>query len=187
MTTQSPPTQDVVDLLLSQHQEVRSLFSQIRGLTGAATKESFDRLVNLLAVHETAEEIVVYPAVRASGPEGDQLADARTAEEDKAKSALSELEKLGVESPEFGPKLQAFQQMVELHAENEEREIFPLLRRTQSPEQLRKMAEGVEAAEKVAPTHPHPHGPESAVGNVVVGPFVAIVDKVRDALRSHAH
>jgi hemerythrin superfamily protein len=183
---QQSQSRDVVDLLLSQHEEVRSLFGQIQGAAGTAKKGSFDRLVNLLAVHETAEEIVVYPVVRKTGPDGERLADARTAEEDKAKDALSELEKLEATSAEFDTKLQAFQQMVETHAGNEEREILPLLRQSQSPEELTRMAEAVEAAEKMAPTHPHPHGPESAVGNLVVGPFVAIVDKVRDALRSHA-
>ncbi len=128
----------------------------------------------------------MYPVVRGSGPDGDHLADARTAEESEAKSALSELEKIGVESPEFDAKLAAFQQLVETHAQNEEREIFPLLRSSQSPEQLAKMAQSVELAERTAPTHPHPHGPESAIGNTLVGPFVAVVDKVRDALRRRA-
>ncbi|HWC09904.1 MAG TPA: hemerythrin domain-containing protein [Acidimicrobiales bacterium] len=175
---------DVVDVLLTQHNEARSLVGQIRGTTSEAKKGSFDRLVNLLAVHETAEEMVVYPVVRSSGPDGDRLADARTAEESEAKDALSDLEKTDVNSPEFDTKLQVFEQLLEVHAGNEEQEIFPLLRASQSPEQLAKMAEALQAAERVAPTHPHPHGPQSAVGNVVVGPFVAVVDRVRDALRA---
>ncbi len=189
VNTDTARDRDVVDLLLAQHEEVRSLFAQITSAAGSAStakKGSFDRLVNLLAVHETAEEMVVYPVVRGSGPDGDRLADARTAEESEAKSALSELEKIGVESPEFDAKLAAFQQLVETHAQNEEREIFPLLRSSQSPEQLAKMAQSVQLAERTAPTHPHPHGPESAIGNTLVGPFVAVVDKVRDALRRRA-
>jgi hypothetical protein len=35
----------------------------------------------------------------------------------------------------------------------------------------------------MAPTHAHPHGPNSAIGNMVVGPFAAMVDKVRDKLK----
>lgn len=184
--TRDQRDQDVVDLLLAQHEEARSLFGQIASATGRAKKGSFDRLVNLLAVHETAEEMVVYPVIRGTGPDGDRLADARTAEESEAKSALSELEKIGVDHPEFDTKLTAFQQLVDTHAQNEEREIFPLLRSSQSPEQLAKMASSVELAERTAPTHPHPHGPESAVGNTLVGPFVAVVDRVRDALRRRA-
>ena len=174
---------DVVDLLLTQHNEARSLFGQIQGATEEAKQESFDRLVNLLAVHETAEEMVIYPAVRSTGPDGERLADARTAEESEAKDALSDLEKTDIDSPDFDTKLQAFEQLVDSHARNEEQEIFPLLRESQRPEELAQMADALQAAERVAPTHPHPHGPESAVGNVVVGPFVAVVDRVRDALR----
>ena len=184
--TAPTPRRDVVDLLLGQHQEARSLFGQIQGASGKAKKGSFDRLVNLLAVHETAEEMVIYPAVRSSGPDGDRLADARTAEESEAKDALSDLEKTDVSSPEFDAKLAAFEQLVDAHASNEEREIFPLLRASQSPEQLAKMADALEVAERTAPTHPHPHGPESAVGNILLGPFVAVADRVRDALRRRA-
>lgn len=175
--------QDVVDLLLEQHEQVRQLFSQVEQATGGARRDAFEQLVRLLAVHETAEEEVVYPAVRKMVDDGDDLADARTAEEDEAKTALSELEGLGVDHPEFGSKLGQVKQIVLTHAENEEREVFPGLRESHSAEQLKSMAGGVRAAESLAPTHPHPHGPESALGNMAVGLFVAVADRVRDAIR----
>jgi hypothetical protein len=34
-----------------------------------------------------------------------------------------------------------------------------------------------------APTHAHAHSPESAVGNAVLGPVLATIDRVRDAAR----
>ncbi len=183
-TNEESQNLDVVEFLLAQHLEVRQLFAQLQQATGETRKEPFQRLVQLLAVHETAEEEVVYPVVRSSVPDGDAVADARTAEEDEAKKALSELETLDVTSAEFDQKLEAFRAMVIQHAENEEREVFPRLREAQDPDQLRTMAKAVQAAERLAPTHPHPHAPESAVGNIVVGPFVAIVDRVRDAIRN---
>jgi hypothetical protein len=45
------------------------------------------------------------------------------------------------------------------------------------------MTSELEVAEAMAPTHPHKMAPESAAGNLLVGPFVAMVDRVRDALR----
>ena len=60
----------------------------------------------------------------------------------------------------------------------------PLLRRSLDADTLQSMRSAFETAERMAPTHPHPHGPESAIANVLVGPFVAVVDQVRDALRS---
>ncbi len=182
--THEPESQDVVDLLLAQHEEARRLFAEVEQAAGEARREAFEQLVRLLAVHETAEEEVVYPAVRKMVDDGDTLADARTAEEDEAKKGLSELESLGVEDPDFDAKLASVKQLLLTHAENEEREVFPELRESHSRDQLETMARGVQVAESVAPTRPHPHGPESALGNMVVGPFVAVADRVRDAIRN---
>ena len=40
------------------------------------------------------------------------------------------------------------------------------------------------SAENTAPTHAHSMSPESATGNIAVGPFVAIADRARDAIRN---
>jgi hypothetical protein len=47
------------------------------------------------------------------------------------------------------------------------------------------MRKAVKFAESVAPTRPHP-GVESAPANMLAGPFVAMVDRVRDALHTKA-
>ena len=184
-STDEAPTGDVVELLEGQHREVAELFDQLERGTGDTT-EPFECLVRLLAVHETAEEEVVYPALRAIGPEGDRIAEARTSEEDEAKKALSELERIGVADQAFSDKLAAFRLLVMEHAGSEEREVFPLLRRALDDDKRRSMRSALEAAERMAPTHPHPHAPESAVGNLVTGPFVAVVDRVRDAIKGAA-
>lgn len=158
--TQTPEVhnQDVVDLLVEQHEQARGLFSELEQATGEARTDAFEQLVRLLAVHETAEEEIVYPAVRKMVDDGDTLADARTAEEDEAKTALSELEKLGVDHPDFDSKLGPVKQLVLSHAAKEEHEVFPELRESHSRDQLVTMARGVRAAESFAPTHPHPRG-----------------------------
>jgi hemerythrin superfamily protein len=180
--TNKSVTGDVVDLLNAQHQEIRSLFSSVEE-GGSDRSEAFECLVRLLAVHETAEEEVVYPALRSSGPEGEHVAEARKAEEDEAKKQLADLESIGVEGEGFEERFDAFRTAVLAHAESEERQVFPLLRRSFDADKLTKMRSSLERAEKMAPTHPHPHAPESALGNLVTGPFVAIVDRVRDAIR----
>lgn len=181
-TSTQKSTGDVVDLLFAQHQEVKRLFALVQG-GHQGREEAFQSLVRLLAAHETAEEEVVYPALRSTGEEGERIAKSRKEEESDAKESLADLEKLGVGGDGFDLKLEAFRQEVLDHAEAEEQEVFPLLRRSLDSEKLNAMRSAVETAERMAPKHPHPHGPESAVGNLVVGPFVAIADRVRDALR----
>jgi len=170
------------DVLREQHQNVKQMFSQFVPSTGPARVELFDCLRATLAVHETAEEMVVYPVLRGIDDQGKKLAEARIAEEDEAKRVLADLEKLGVDGDGFEAEFDDFRKSVLKHAEAEESEVFTFLESHCDADKLRKMAEAIRTAEKLAPTHPHPHGPNSAIGNLMVGPFVALVDKVRDAL-----
>jgi hypothetical protein len=49
--------QDVVDLLLEQHEQIRGLLTRLTGAAAGPPKRAmFEDLVRLLAVHETAEE-----------------------------------------------------------------------------------------------------------------------------------
>ncbi len=175
--------QDAVQFLTDQHEMVRRLFADVAAASGEARRERFEPLVRLLAVHETAEEIVIYPTIQTSGSKGEKVAKARLHEEDEAKKVLVDLERLDPTSPEFEALFEQFRADVEAHAAAEEREVFPLLEELRDDAQLQKMAGALRAAEGMAPTHPHKAAPESAVGNLLVGPFVAVVDRVRDALR----
>src|SRR3954447_7775621 len=75
--------QDVVSLLISQHNQVKALFARVKSSTGEQKRDSFQDLVRLLAVHESAEEQVVHPAARHDA--GDSVVEARLHEEDEAK------------------------------------------------------------------------------------------------------
>ena len=46
------------------------------------------------------------------------------------------------------------------------------------------MGERYERAKASAPTHPHPHAPNTPPGNVVLGPIAALADRIRDAARN---
>src|SRR5579862_8600686 len=94
-------TTDVVDLILSQHQRVKGLLTEVATGTGGTLEDSFCELRRTIAVHETAEEEVVYPALRSSGAEGQRVAEARTAEEQKGTEVLAKLEDLKAGSTEF--------------------------------------------------------------------------------------
>jgi hemerythrin superfamily protein len=173
---------DVVALLMEQHEEIRALFAELEGALGDRRRDAFRRLVRLLAVHETAEEEVVHPAVR-DLEDGEAVVDARVAEEHRAKELLSTLDKIGPEADGFDTLLVQLRDDVLAHAAHEEREEFPRLRAACSPERLRAMALAVRAAEAIAPTRPHP-GVESATANLLLGPPVAIMDRARDLIRS---
>jgi len=66
---------DVVLLLISQHEQIKSLFSRLKASEGTQKKELFEDLVRLLAVHETAEEEVVHPTARRKLDHGEEVVD----------------------------------------------------------------------------------------------------------------
>ncbi|GAA2759088.1 hemerythrin domain-containing protein [Actinopolymorpha rutila] len=175
--------QNVVDLLLEQHGQIRDLFAKVQNARGRRKEELFSDLVRLLAVHETAEEEIVHPASREKIPSGEKVVAGRLKEESEAKKELATLYDLGVDHPDFDEKLAELAEAVTAHADHEERQEFSQLRKVLSEDELRKMAGAVRAAEAIAPTRPHPAAGESAVGNLVLGPPLAMFDRMRDAVR----
>lgn len=180
------PDGDVVDLLLTQHARIEELFLLVSGGDGEARRDAFDQLVRLLAVHETAEEEVIHPLARElPGGGADERVDERLAEERAAKEMLRELVDGGVAADGFEAGILLLRDAVLTHARHEERYEFPLLRQHVPVERLRRLAAAVRAAEALAPTRPHP-GVESATANAGLGMPLAVLDRVRDALRRNA-
>ncbi|WP_433261342.1 hemerythrin domain-containing protein [Micromonospora vinacea] len=177
------PEEDVVDLLLAQHAQIEQLFLLVIGGTGDTRRDAFDDLVKLLAAHETAEEEVVHPLARIlPGGGGDAMVDDRLDEERQAKETLQTLIEGGVDADGFDTGIVLLRDAVLLHARHEERYEFPQLRQHVPVERLRSLATAVRAAEASAPTRPHPSA-QSAKGNLAAGPVLAVIDRVRDAVR----
>jgi hemerythrin superfamily protein len=170
---------DVVELLLRQHQEIRRLLQEVEGNSGDARAEAFARLHRSLAMHETVEEEIIHPLARRGI--GDQVIDARLEEENQGKRVLRELQEIGPASTEFELLFASFHKAVLQHAEHEEREEFPELR-TRSNAELHAMAAVIKAAEATAMDRIFP-GVESAPKNLLLGPFAAVADRIRDLVR----
>ncbi len=186
MSTSTGSEKTVVDLLIEQHMQIKSLFADVLNASGDRKTELFHDLVRLLAVHESAEEQVVHPAARRKITDGSQIVDARLEEEERAKQALSDLYELGTDHPDFDTRLQTLADEVIRHATAEETQEFVQLRVDLSESELVRMASAVRAAESMAPTRPHPAAGESAVANMLAGPPLAVFDRVRDALRDRS-
>lgn len=92
-------TQDVIDLLLDQHEVVKALMTRVAADRGADRDTAFAALADLLERHEQGEQTVVHPAVKQL--EAREIAEERMTEEQAADKDLAELRKLGVDSPEF--------------------------------------------------------------------------------------
>jgi len=180
----SQGTDDIVTVLLDQHERIKTAMSQVADRTGEAKQEAFDDLRRLLAVHETAEELILRPVTRSIG--SGEIAQARLDEEKAASQTLSDLESMGSDDPRFDGVFAGFRADVLRHAQAEESLEFPQIVQHKDANERSDLGRTLLAAEKVAPTHPHPSTAGSTTAQAVVGPFAAMVDRVRDALSRHS-
>jgi hemerythrin superfamily protein len=174
------PDGNVIDILLDQHSRIRELFTHVKGAEGEHKQQAFGELRALLAAHETGEEMVLRPV--SEDDAGREVAEARNEEEVKANRMLADLEKMDTSSVEFDRAFANFELAVLDHAEHEEREEFPAVREREDQDKLVSMGKRLKAAEKIAPTHPHPSTAGSTAAQWTVGPFASLVDRARDAI-----
>ncbi|MGH9126157.1 MAG: hemerythrin domain-containing protein [Acidimicrobiales bacterium] len=174
---------DIVELLLADHKEAESLLGKI-GQSSVDQSKLFDDLVSALVAHEVAEEEVVYPVVRSSVPNGDQVAEPRIAEQQKAEELLAKMETMDRHSSQFATSMATLKKEALAHAQSEEQHVFPKLRESVSEDRRAQLATAYRAAKAAAPTHPHPGAPNTPPGNVAVGSIAAVGDRVRDAART---
>jgi hemerythrin superfamily protein len=173
---------DIVMLLERDHQSIEAMFSRFDAEPMSRWDQVFCDLTHTLVAHEVAEEQVVYPALRRDAPGGEQIADSCIHEQSAAEELLDVMERDGVEAPEFPTRLAELRRAVLAHAQHEEREVFPALRAVEDTGRRDEIGRRYERAKSMAPTHPHPHAPDTPPGNVTLGPVTALVDRMRDAM-----
>jgi hemerythrin superfamily protein len=175
------PEGDVIRILLEQHARVRDLFTEIKASAGSRKRELFDELRQLLAAHETAEEMILRPTSRRVA--GEAVAEARNREEAEASATLARLETLDPGTAEFDTVLAGFERAVLDHADLEERDEFSQILIECDESERKLMGVMLQSAEAVAPTHPHPSTAGSTTAQWAVGPFASLADRTRDAIR----
>jgi hemerythrin superfamily protein len=181
MIIESPD--EVIAFLKAQHNLIEDMFDQVLHASDPQAREKpFVQLRQLLAVHETAEEMVVHPRVRREVDAVDSIVNARLEEEHEAKELLSRIEKIDITSQQFIDELTKLRDAVLDHALHEEKYEFPRLEQQLDADELKRLTSAVRAAEAIAPTRPHA-GVESPMLNFAVGPFASMIDRARDLIQ----
>jgi len=116
-------------LLKQDHDDMRSLFDDLAGThprSLRARERIFESLREELDIHARIEEEIFYPALRDTGSPALRSAGIEALEDHRfVKDLLEELDEMSPSDEEFGPKIAALREAVTLHAEAEEREMFP--------------------------------------------------------------
>lgn len=120
---------DAIAILKEDHRAVEKLFKQFEEAKGEGRKEKLARRICLeLSIHTRIEEEIFYPACK--GKVDEDLLKESYVEHDAAKLLIAEIEAGSGESDEFfDAKVQVLSEQIDHHVEEEEKELFPEVRK----------------------------------------------------------
>lgn len=143
---------DALTLLTADHNRVRGLFTRFKAAHEAEDTETAAELATKifreLDVHTTIEETVFYPAINDVSDEVRELVVESLEEHKVAKDLMREAQTIPPEDEHWAAKLTVMIENVEHHAEEEEQEMWPLLRKGLSSEQLEKIGDRLEVRKR---------------------------------------
>jgi hemerythrin superfamily protein len=144
---------NAIDLLEQQHREVEDLFEEFER-AGDRAKKAKERvcqeLSDQLAMHAEIEEKLFYPESKQENTE--EILRESVEEHLAMKRILADLMDIGVDDEQFDAKVSVLKEQVEHHVEEEEKHLFPKVRKLLSKDELedlgsrmQKMFERLEA------------------------------------------
>jgi hemerythrin superfamily protein len=140
---------NAVDLLVSDHNEVRGLFERFKAAQEAEDADEMSRLATAifeeLEVHTTIEEEIFYPAVRDESEDLAEVVDEGIQEHHVVDVLMNELRDTEDGSDEWVAKMTVLIENVEHHAEEEEKELFPDVREELGDDRLSELGGELEA------------------------------------------
>jgi Hemerythrin HHE cation binding domain len=143
----------VFDVLGRDHQNVKRLLAELeRGPTAQTgandnhlmrRKKMVEELIIEESRHEAVEKMYFWPAVRDRLPDGDELADTATGQEQEGKEVLDRLDELNADQPEFEELVFTFISAGRDHIAFEETKVWPPLRRTLTEDEAGRLGDQI--------------------------------------------
>jgi hypothetical protein len=160
---------DLLALLAADHRRI------VRLIDEAAPPAD---VVREIAMHLSAETQLLYREARNEVP-ADPLVDQALDLDHRVEELAAAVDDGRTES------LADLDAAFAAHIRVQEDEIFPKLQAVVSEERLLKLAGALETVVRMAPTHPHPHGPDEGGANVISDALAAALDQIEDLFRKN--
>ncbi len=139
-------SQDILELILADHREVENLFSKIEKAKNPEQFYSFfTQIYKELNLHSRAEELVFYPALR-EFEDTDDIIEEAEAEHEEAAAMLEEMKALSPDSEEFPDRIAELKEAVMHHLQEEESEVFEIIRDYMDEEELSALGQEFQQA-----------------------------------------
>jgi len=139
---------NAIDLLTADHRKVQDLFDRVRDNEGEG-RRTLPEIRRELELHTHIEEQIFYPHLLKVGDEKLQSITREALEEHRqVKVVLDDIDTTSNDSDDFAAKLKVLMEDVEHHVEEEEGEMFPLVRGEVDEEMLVRLGTLMEGEKK---------------------------------------
>jgi hypothetical protein len=125
---------DALEVLIEQHDQIDQIIAQLEDQEISEERKAlvFQTLADNVAAHAWMEEQLFYPAVRAR-----RIAGVADDQHTAIKRVLTDMLQLELDDPQFATQLAQLKEEFRRHArDDEERDLFPTLRRMMTPVEL---------------------------------------------------
>ena len=136
---------NAIKLLEDDHDRVRALLAELESTSTRSARrreQLLERIATELRIHTALEEELFYPAFRQAGRSGDDERKYFEAlEEHRAAGdlVLPDLQNTQSASDQFGGRAKVLRELIEHHADEEERDMFPRARQLLSRARLEEL------------------------------------------------
>jgi len=121
---------NAIDLLKADHDHVNKLFQKVQATKEGEHMDLFDQIYAELETHTHIEETIFYPRMSEFGDEELQKLTAEGVEEHRqAKMFLRELNAMKSDGEKFEAKLKVLMEDIKHHVQEEEGQMFPLVKK----------------------------------------------------------
>ena len=144
---------DAIQLLKSDHKEVKGLLEELSETTSRAVKrraELIDTIQHKLHAHTTIEEEIFYPAYREAGGKEQEKMYYEALEEHRAAEdlVLPDLFKTEPNSEKFSGRAKVLKELIEHHIEEEEGDLFKQAKQLLDKATLQSLGESMAERKK---------------------------------------
>ena len=149
-SSKAPKAPDAIALLKEDHEKVRGLLAKFEKANAGAQRDRLAAQIEReLKVHTTIEEEIFYPAYRdaARKKEDKKLFFEAKEEHHVVDLVLPEVSD-GASNEELKAKAKVLKELVEHHADEEEKEMFPRAKKVLGREELRELGARMDARKK---------------------------------------
>ena len=144
---------DAIAVLKKDHEKVRGLLSQLERAASRNSEKAEQLLAQVdreVKIHSQIEEEIFYPAFRDAAQKHDDRELYYEAKEEHhvVDMVMPEVRKTDSDAEEFAAKTKVLKELIEHHADEEEKEMFPKARKLFDRAELRELGERLRERKK---------------------------------------